>query len=156
MIIDKLFEKEVTVKVSVVKIDNKKLTKSIFNQLHYSSPFDSLFNLKENVKFLGYVNDDFRYLIWTNGEFIFKCNLNEFTKFRKIDLNKNTISDLHEVFPSEKVESLFLVKNEIGFNEYQDLQITQVLGPKYQSEILDKQENVEKIIKELLKRQIFV
>lgn len=156
MHIERLFEKEATIKISVVKIENKKLTKGIFNQINWQSPFDKFYNLKENVKFLGYVNDNFKCLVWTNGDSLYKYRIKDFYPFRSIDLNKNTINELIEIFPSDQVESLHSFKNEMGIYEYQELQISCVLDVKEQYVIIEKKENVEKIIKELLKRQIYL
>jgi hypothetical protein len=153
---DKLFAKETSIKLSVVKIENKKLTKGIFNQLNRKSPFDKLYNLKENVKFLGYVNDKTKCLLWSNKDFIYKYDIKDFFPFLRIDLNKNTIDDLYEVFPSEEVNSLHNFKNENGYYEYQELEISCVLEKNTQYEILEKKETVDKIVEELLKRQIFI
>jgi hypothetical protein len=50
MFIEKLFEKEVTIKVSIVKIDKKKLTKGVFNQLNVKSPFDDTYNFRRKYQ----------------------------------------------------------------------------------------------------------
>lgn len=153
---DKLFTKVTSIKLSVVKIENKKLTKSILNQLNRKSPFDRLYNLKENVKFLGYVNDKTKCLLWSNEDFIYKYDIKDFFSFLRIDLNKNTINDLYQIFPSEEVNSLYNFTNEMGHYEYQDLEISCVLDKNTQYEILDKKENLDKILEEILKRQIFI
>jgi len=153
---EKLFEKEATIKISVVKIDNKKLTKGVFNQINWKSPFDRLYNLKENVKFLGYVNDKSKWLVWSNGEFLYKYKISDFYPFLRIDFNKNTINELLDVFPSEVVKSLNDFKNQMGHYEYTDLEISSVLDVKEQYVIIEKKENIEEIINGLLKRQIFL
>lgn len=153
---EKLFEKKTTVDVNVLKVDNKKMTKGIFNQLHWNSPFDKLYNLKANVKLLGYVNDKSNWLIWTNGEDLYKYEINKFYLFRTIDFDKNTIAELVKVYPSEEVESLNSCWNDVGFYEYQESQISTVLSRNEQYSIIDKKESVDKIVKEVLKRQIFV
>jgi hypothetical protein len=156
MNIEKLFTKETTIKINIVKIDNKKITKSVFNQINRSSPFDQLYNLKENIKFLGYINDKTKWIIWTNNEFLFKYEIKEIYQMSRINLHKNTIEELQKIYPSEKVKSLYSQKNEFDHFEYKDIEISNVLDIKEQSEILDKKEMVEKIISEILKRQIFL
>lgn len=156
MNIEKLFPKETTIKINIVKIDNKKITKSIFNQINRSSPFDKLYHLKENIKFLGYINDKTKWIIWTNNEFLFKYEIKEIYQMSRINLNKNTIEELQKIYPSEKVKSLYSQKNEFDHFEYRDIEISSVLDIKEQSEILDKKEMVEEIISEILKRQIFL
>lgn len=153
---DKLFIKATSIKLSVVKIENKKLTKSILNQLNRKSPFDKLYNLKENVKFLGYVNDKTKCLLWCNEDLIYKYDIKDFFPFLRIDLHKNTINDLYEIFPSEEVNLLHSFRNEMGHYEYQDLEISCVLDKNTQYEIQDKKENIDKILEEILKRQIFI
>lgn len=156
MYTEKLFEKETMIKISIVKIDNKKLTKGIFNQINRKSPFDELYNLEQNVKFLGYVNDKSKCLIWIDGELLYKYEIKNLYPFLRIDLNKSTITDLLEVFPSEKVESIHSFKNDIGIHEYQDIEISCVLDKKEQYNIIEKKENIKEIVEELLKRQIFL
>jgi hypothetical protein len=156
MNIEKLFSKEVTVKISVLTIENKKITKSIFNQLNYSLPFDNLFNLKSNVKFLGYINDKLKYVIWTNNEFIYKCELKEFYPIARLNLDGDLIRDLIEIYPSETVKSLYHYLNDYSIYEYRDLQISSVLEKKEQYSIIDRKEEIQKIITEILKRQILL
>lgn len=156
MNLETLFTTETTIKVSVVKIDNKKLTKGVYNQLNIKTAFDDFYNLKENAKLLGYVNDKSRFYLWTNGNSIFRNEIKELYPLIKLNLNKNTIDELRNIFPSEEVESLYSYKNENGDYEYRNLQISQVLQKNSQYELIEKKENVEKIVKEILNRQIFI
>ncbi|EKT3967372.1 hypothetical protein NTJ12_002460 [Flavobacterium psychrophilum] len=156
MNIENLFSKEVTVKISIVNIENKKLTKSIFNQLNISLPFDSLFNLKQNVKFLGYINDKGKWIIWSNNEYIYKCELKNIYPMARLNLNRDKIRDLIEIYPSELVKSLYHFMNESSFFEYRDTEISSVLDKKEQYIIIERQEEVREIINELLKRQIIL
>jgi hypothetical protein len=155
MNIENLFTKDTTVKITVLKIENKKFTKGIFNQLHISSPFDKLYNLKENVKFLGYINDKTRWIIWTNGNSLFKYDVKEFYPLRFLNLNSDKIKDLIQIYPNEEVKSLYTAMDQ-GYYEYRDSQISTVLDVKIQYEIIDKKEKVDKILTEVLKRQIYL
>ncbi|MGK4568199.1 hypothetical protein [Flavobacterium sp. 3HN19-14] len=156
MNIEQLFTEEATIKISVLKIDNKKISKSVFNQLHIRSPFDKLYNLKENVKFFGYINDKERWIIWSNGEFLSKYEINELFPILRIDLDKDTIKDLVKVFPSEQAQSLNSCRNEFGILEYQDIQISSVLDRNEQYEIQDEKDVINKILKTVLTKQIFL
>jgi hypothetical protein len=44
----------------------------------------------------------------------------------------------------------------MGHYEYQELEISCVLGKNTQYEIQEKKENLDKILEEILKRQIFI
>mgnify|MGYP000881306201 CR=1 FL=1 len=156
MNVEKLFTKQTTIKISVVTIDNKKLSKSIVNQLNVSSPFDKLYNLKENAKFLGYINDKSKWIIWTNDEFIFKYELKLIYPIARINLDKNTLSDLIDIYPSDIVKSRYAFENEYGDFENRELQISNALDKKDQYILIERIEEVQKIITEILKRQILL
>lgn len=156
MNIDKLFTKTTTVNISVVKINNKNFTKSIFNQLNISNPFDRLYNLKNNVKFLGYVNDKTKWMIWTDEINLFKFELREFFTIIHLDLNKDIIDKLVRVYPSELVKNLYNYVDEEYQETYKNNQISTVLDLKEQYIILEKQELVREIVENILERQIFL
>jgi|SRR5690554_1263613 len=150
---DKIFTKDITIQISVVKVDGKKLTKSIFNQLHIISPFDQLYNLKKENKILGYINDKTRWIIWSNGQKLYKYELKNFYPLIQLDLNKNTIENLIEIYPSEQVKNLYFGNST---ESYQDMQISSVLDLKEQHEIIDKQDFIKEFRSELMSRQIFL
>lgn len=156
MSIEKLFKKNTTINISVVKLENKKLTKGVFNQINRKSPFDKLYELKENVSFLGYVNDANKWVIWTDDKSLYKYKFVDFFNLSRIDFHRNTIEELFKVYPSQELELLNSYQNDLGNYEYQGLQISQVLKPNEQYVIIEKKEYLEKIIDELLKRQIFL
>lgn len=155
MNVETLFSEETTIKISVVKLDKQKLTKGIYNQLNVLSAFDDLYNLKENAKFLGYVNDKERFYLWTNGNSIFKYEIKELRQLLHLDLDKTTIYHLDSFYPSDQVEYLYSY-NEDGNYRYRNEQISSVLDKKEQYELLEKKETVTKIVREILKRQIFI
>ncbi|MDO6739454.1 hypothetical protein [Wenyingzhuangia sp. 2_MG-2023] len=148
MNIDKIFTKETTIKITVVKIENKKMTKSIFNQLHIYSPFDKLYNIKNNVKVLGYINDKTIWVIWSNEESLFKYELNNFYPLLRLDLNNDKIESLIKIYPSESVRNLYF--------ENLDMEISSVLDLKEQHEIIDKKEMIQKFRNEVLNHQIYL
>lgn len=158
MNIQELFTKETTIKVSVVTLDGKKMTKSIFNQLHHVKPFDNLYNIIEGVKFLGYINEKERFVIFTLNNKIYYYRLEAFLALQYIDLNKSTIEDLYRVYPSEEVKRLhnFNPKKENDSEDYRQFQISQVFSVNGQYEFIEKAENLKKIRNEILKRQIFL
>ncbi|WP_136468997.1 hypothetical protein [Flagellimonas onchidii] len=147
----KIFTNETTIKISVVKLDNKKMTKGIFNQLHISSPFDKLYNLKEEVQILGYVNEKDKWVIWSNKQRLYKYEIYNFSPLIDLDLNKDKIKDLYHIYPSENIRSLYFGDEHYSFEE-----ISSVLDKKEQYEILDKQEILLRLRNEILNRQIFL
>ena len=156
MNIKELFTKTTTVNISVVKINNKNLTKSIFNQLNISSPFDRLYNLKDNVKFLGYVNDKTKWMIWTDEVNLFRYELKELFAIRYLDLNSDTIDTLMKVYPSELVKKLYNYIDEEYQETYRSNQISTVLDLKEQYAILERQEQVREIFENIIERQILL
>lgn len=153
MNMSKIFTKDTFIKVSVVKLDGRKLTKSIFNQLHTISPFDRLYNLKNDVKVLGYINDKTIWIIWSNQENLYKYDLQNIYPLVQLDLNKNTIENLIEIYPSEQVKNLYYGNSN---ENYQELEISSVLDKKEQYKILDRQDFVIEFKAQLLERQIFL
>ena len=107
MNLDKLFTKESTIKISVISINDKKITKSIFNQLNIKNPFDKHINLLENVLFLGYINDKTKWIIWKDNDFLYKYELKHLLQIKWIDVNRNTIKDLLEIYPTEVVKNAY-------------------------------------------------
>lgn len=158
MNIQNLFTNETTIKVSVVTLDNKRLTKSIYNQLHYKKPFDKLYNINDGVQFLGYVHDKGQFVVFKEKSKLYVCNLDAFRVLRDIDLDKNTIEYLYKVYPSDEVEQLyrFNSKNDMEKDNYRDMQISQVFSIKGQYEFIDKAEKLQNLINEIFKRQIFL
>jgi hypothetical protein len=156
MNLDNLFTKETTIKVSVVTLDNKKLTKSIFNQLQVKKPFDKLYNIFDGVKFLGYVNDKKNYAVFTFNDKIYKCEMVEFQALKYIDLHKDLIKTLYRVYPSEELQKLNKYNPSRPDEYYADSQISQVFSVDGQRELIEKAENLDKIFNELVIRQIFI
>jgi len=154
MNIEKLFTKESTVKISILKIDNKKFTKSIFNQLNYKNPFDRDINLNQDAKFLGYVNDKGKWILWTDTDYIYKFELKKLIDIKWIDVDRHKISDLIEVYPTEKVKDAFHYVDDYD-NEYKNEVISNVLNREEIFEFIEKQDIVKNIINETLQRQIF-
>ncbi|MDR6546700.1 hypothetical protein J2810_002760 [Chryseobacterium rhizosphaerae] len=156
MNIKELFTKTTTVNISVVKVNNKNLTKSIFNQLNISSPFDRLYNLKDNVKFLGYVNDKTKWIIWSDENNLFRYELKELSPIVYLNLDRDTIDMLVKIYPSELVKELYNYTDAEYEKIYRDNQISTVLDVKEQYIILEKQKLVREIFENILERQILL
>lgn len=77
------------VTITQVSLANKKLTKSIFNQIEYSNCFDEEMNFIGDPVY-GYVKDkDNRYLLWTTGG---KLRRTALTKYYDLKTNVENAS----------------------------------------------------------------
>jgi hypothetical protein len=148
MKIENLFTENTTINITVLKINNKNFTKSIFNQLHLSSPFTKLYELKEDLKILGYVNDKTRWVIWTDNEFLYKYDIKKFYPLLKLEINICEIGTLLDIYPSEDVRLLS--------ENLENYDLANILNEEEKKVINNKKETVEKILKEVVKRQIFL
>ncbi len=155
MNLDKLFTKESTIKISVISINDKKITKSIFNQLNIKNPFDKHINLLENVLFLGYINDKTKWIIWKDNDFLYKYELKHLLQIKWIDVNRNTIKDLLEIYPTEVVKNAYHFVDD-NLNEYKEETISNTLNREDLHDFIYKQDMINKIIENITKRQIFV
>ncbi len=72
MNIESLFSEKATINISIVKLHNQKINKTIFNQLLVYSPFTEEFHLRKYVKFLGFVNEKVKWMLWTDDESIYR------------------------------------------------------------------------------------
>ncbi len=145
---EKIFSEEVNVTIRVVNIENKKLTKSVFNQLHYSSPFTNLFDLKDNVKVLGYVNDKEEVLLWSDENKLYKYRTKALIDFVRISFDTNTIEDLYKLYRSKRVQEIYFSSESCNIGTIEDEKLLQ--------EITAKQDFLKMFYRELKKNQIFI
>lgn len=83
----------VTVKIQVVTIDGKRMSKAVFNQINFEDAFNECMNF-DGDQILGYVkNEHFDYLLWTwNGQ-LFKTPLTNLLKFSAIKITDGNLND---------------------------------------------------------------
>ncbi|HAE66501.1 hypothetical protein [Sphingobacterium multivorum] len=131
--------------INQVSIGNKKLTKTIFNQIEFRDPFD------ENIDFIGdsiigYVKDkDSRFLLWVKEGKLRKTNLNKYYLLRY----DPGISKIGET-------EWFLNKVSIKFDleeNYHNKFLECLEQPERYKELIDK---VKKFLEGLVDRQIFL
>lgn len=155
MNIDNLFTDKTTIDISVVKLNNQKINKTIFNQIVTRPPFDRVYSLSKNVKFLGYVNDKISMLLWTNGVNIYRCRLKDLREFAFFDLENETIGKLKEHYSTHNFnyyQNPYDRGDEYGYSD----KIWSILTSDEIAEIRSKQEFVKEILNALNGRQIFV
>lgn len=85
------------VEIKTINLKNKKLTKSIFNQIETKTCFDKKLDFIGD-RFFGYIRDkDKRYLLWSDNEKLRKTCLSDYS-LPKIDTEyKYTFSDIEWV-----------------------------------------------------------
>lgn len=164
MEIKDLFTVETTIKVSVVKLDNKKLTSLIFNQLNISSPFDDAFNLKEDVKILGYVNskvnikykdhhiENEKWLIWSRNDRLYKYKLIRLHPFLKMNIETIQFFQFIAIYNSDEIDKIY----DDSKGELQYTPISEVIDQDKLNEISEKKIFVKEVYREILKRQIYL
>ncbi|WP_294302523.1 hypothetical protein [uncultured Chryseobacterium sp.] len=93
------FTREITIKINVITIDGKKITKSIFNQLNVKSPFTHDINgySFNGEKILGYVIDKGYWLIHAENEKLYRYNLTRMFAIAQLS-SKSDYSRLKELF----------------------------------------------------------
>ena len=78
----KLEIKTVNVTIQLITVDNKKMTKSVFNQIQIEDFYDNTgCFIGDSV--LGYVYSDLKYVLWTKKGELRKTNLYFLPKKRK-------------------------------------------------------------------------
>lgn len=95
----KYFSESQTVTVSVAKLGNQKITKSIFNQIPIGKRIKYPFDF-EGINILGFVNDSDQWVIYTEEERLFKGSLREIIKLlttRIVNHQISTISHYMEI-----------------------------------------------------------
>lgn len=152
-----LFSDKTTISISVVKLQNQKINKTTFNQLLISSPFDWTFKLKDDVNILGFVNDKERYMLWGDGNSIYKCSLVRIVKFARFDLEEGKVKDFLNLYSDRNIEYF----NGPGYEREMDIDSMEE-GPVYyilnaieKEEILNKQAFIKELLFELNQRQVF-
>lgn len=155
MNIEDLFTEKTTIEISVVKLNNQKINKTIFNQIVIRSPFDRVYSLSKNVQFLGYVNDKISMLLWTNGVNIYRCRLKDLREFASFDLENKTIEKFEEYYSTLNLNYYQNRDDHGAEHEYSD-KIWHILTGDEIAEIRSKQEFVKEILNALIGRQIFL
>jgi len=133
--------------IKTIVLGNKKLTKSIFNQIEYKDCFDSHLNFI-GTEYFGYVNDiEDRVLLWNDNGKLKKTELDKYINLRTIDnldipnnldwiLKKCVIKfDLHDNFRGK-------YKIQLGLKEI-----------KYYNNLVDR---ARSFINKVLDHQIYI
>lgn len=158
MIKSNLFADKTTINISVVKLYNQKINKTIFNQLLSSTPFDWTFQLKENVKILGFVNDKERYMLWLDGNTIYKCRLVRIVKFARFDLENGKVKDFFNLYSDIDIEYFkdSGSEREVDLEFMEEGPVSYVLNAVEKEEIRHKQNFIKEFLLELNQRQVFL
>lgn len=153
-----LFAEKTTINISVVKLHNQKINKTIFNQLLNAPLFDRTFNLKDDAKILGFVNDKEKYILWGDGKSVYKCSLVRITNFARFDLNKGKVKDFLILYRERDIAYF----NEPAYEREENLDllgeysVSHVLNSLEKEDILLKQDFINEFLLELNQRQVFL
>ena len=161
MNLENLFTDKTTVSVSVVKLNNQKMNKTIFNQLLIKSPYSSSFDIDENAKFLGFVNDKEKWLVWTDGLTIFRNRLWRLRTFANFNLEFGTLEKFKEIYPTSNLSHFNSDYTDEYSTEYSSsdedrLEMSSVLNEAESEEIRKKQIAMKFVTDNLEARQIFL
>ncbi|MDW9382776.1 hypothetical protein [Chryseobacterium sp. JV558] len=154
------FIMEKTIKINVITIDGKRITKSIFNQLNVSSPFTHDINgySFNGEKILGYVSDKGYWLIYAENEKIYRYNLSRMFAIAQLSSTSDysrlkELFHLYGYFGDNIINEDYKHFNEIGIWNYS-------LGKVLNKDILQKVENLildaHNWKTEILNHQIFI
>lgn len=168
----KLFTDQSTIKVSVMTVDGKKLTKSLVEQLPYHFPFDKHFNF-QGQKIFGHVKvgkatsnnpraENIRFVIFEKDEKLYKFAIDRLhsmsTYGEKTSLDdfstralKELLGDNVEYYKSEESNSFNWRRNFDG-----DATIEDFLSPVGLEKFTTIKSNVKSLYLEILDHQIFV
>lgn len=133
------------VTITHVSIANKKLTKSIFNQIEYGNCFDEEMNFIGDPVY-GYVKDkDYRYLLWTIGG-----------KLRRTGLTK--YYDLKTNVENASLESTewFLRNTKLEYEMYDDYRDRLSEGLKDHKRYIELVTKSKDFLKGLVDKQIYL
>lgn len=164
MDLQKIFSEKTTIDISVVKLKNQKLTKSIFNQLRWYFPFDENINFTSE-KILGFVligNESIGIGSGKNNLFRFRTeklrvtamagNLNYSFKLVNDDINIEQLVGIKNLEKKYLDDDGYLDDELVGrFSKIKEV-VTED-GQKILTELSDK---AETFLKEFYKRQILL
>ncbi len=136
---------QLSVTIREVVIGNKRLTKSVFNQIEHESCFNEYMDFMGNL-IIGYTKDkDDRFLLWANKGKLRKTKLSPYYRLAK----SAVYAKLYEV-------SWFLKKGKIefeGLDEDRKTVSETVVDPKRYEALVDK---VRSFLDSLVDQQIFL
>lgn len=164
MEIDKIFKEKTTIEIAVVKLENQKLTKSIFNQLRWYFPFDKDLNFKSGYIFghvrigdeifaVGSINNQlFRFNTDYLRTFVGSSKLTLNYRFADQDLDFVDLLGLDAIKENYKDENGYFDRDHVGGTH----SVQDVITEAGQERLLNMHQNAKDFFTELLKRQIII
>lgn len=139
----KYFSESQMIEISVVKIGNQKITKSIFNQLPDGRKINYPFDF-EGLQIIGYVNEKETYVIYTENKKVFKQSVEDILKIVRTPVERHSIST---------IEKYIIMDSDDDYNPYH--QFTD-LKSEYQQRFLNVTARMHLFITVLKNHQIFI
>ncbi|HFK5563113.1 TPA: hypothetical protein ACGZ9C_002774 [Elizabethkingia anophelis] len=171
MELENIFVKESTVKINVITLENRKLTKSLLEQIDYKFPFSRKYELVCD-KIFGYVkisNSESpkgfkRIVIGEMNEKLFKFptsrleQLSSIQQYDKVILSQNilNINDILE-YPENFVnDTQYLTDGKINYNEIGELTYNDLFNDEGLAKIFGTTLYVKEFLEELGEHQIYI
>lgn len=139
----KHFSDQQTVTISVAKMGNQKITKSIFAQIPEGRHIVHPFNL-DGVNILGYVNDKGSWILYTADGILYKRSINQLLELLKNPIHNQRFLDIKKYV---KVEDP---------HEYEDYDTYSMLPEVIQTEYRLATDKIKLFITALRGRQIYL
>ena len=164
MDIEKIFSEKTTIEVAVLKLENQKLTRSIFNQLRWYFPFDDDLTFKSGTIF-GHVRiGEEIFGIGSSDNRLYRFNteyLHTLVGNSKLKMNfkyVNAALDLTGLLGVDAIKGTF--KDERGYFDEDYVgtvhSVEDVITDEGQERLLKIFQNAKDFLTELLKRQIII
>lgn len=164
MEIEKIFSEKTTIDITVVKLNNQKLTKSIFNQLRWYFPFDGNFNFTSELLF-GHVRiGEERFAIGKSKTSLFRFNveyLETIASSGKMNMNfkrQNDELNFEELLGIKSIKHEFLGEHGEFSNDFVGNihTVGEVLTDDGKKKLTEISERAKLFAKELQTRQILL
>lgn len=139
----KYFSESQLIEISVVKIGNQKITKSILNQLPGGSKIKYPFHFN-GLKILGYVNDKEAYVIYVENEKFYKQSVQYILNLL------NTPTERHQI---STIEKFIIIDPEDDYNPFHRFTELSQENQKKFSAVVEKMESFVEVLKS---HQIFI
>lgn len=139
----KIFTESQLVEISVARLGNQKITKSILNQLPdgYKIKFPFQF---ESIKIIGFVNEKGAQILYVENERIYKQSFDTTINFLRTGYDQHRISDIQKYVKLDKDK------------DYSPYGTFEQLSDEDKQRFINAFDTVKLFYAELLKHQIFI
>jgi hypothetical protein len=151
--IEAMFAEESIIKVSVITVAKKRLTKGILNQIIEFYPSRFLYAFPENLKFFGFVNDKIKWVICTFENGLYKFKYQDIYNFSKLNLHEASLVEFRFFF---NYEQLHKFEEKDIYVQEEDQGAIFSFKNEIQEALFKNQNDLIEIIELINERQIFI